>query len=200
MRGLVGTLVLVGLLGSSAPAHALAILGTHTSFAPGPDNLLASGGGNIEDVFAAAAHFWELAIFDDRTVTIPFGWTPGSSGLGFFDGTGIFFSVDNDWFVDATPMGNTEYATPERIHASLGGTSINYAAGFTGGIDPADGFDLFSVVLHEIGHFLTFAGPNDPIEDYSDNGFVDVTAPRPLPGLQIPVANFCCHVGSEPVT
>ena len=33
-----------------------------------------AGGGNLIDVFNAAADSWELAILDDRTLNIDFGW------------------------------------------------------------------------------------------------------------------------------
>ena len=188
----VSALVLAGLFGGSAPAHALTILGTHASFVTGPDNSPANGGGTIEDVFAAAAGYWELAILDDATVTIPFGWVAGSGPLGAFDGTSISIPVAHDWFVDSTPGLNEEYTTPEVVYASLGGTLVNYSVGLTGGVGAADGFDLFTTLLHEIGHALTFIDPNVFV-DYAD-GDVDVTAPRPLAGLQIPLSG--AHLGT----
>ena len=39
-----------------------------------PNNTV--GGGNLVDIFRTAADWWELAIRDDFTVNIDFGWTP----------------------------------------------------------------------------------------------------------------------------
>ena len=193
---LVSTLVAVGLLVAAAPAHALSILGVYSDTFAGPDNSAANGGGNIQSIFATAADYWEQLILDDVTVTIPFGWVPGSSGLGAFNGIDISFPSEQPWFLDLTPSAHDEYTSPASVTASLDGTSVNYGVGFTGGFGAAQGYDLLTVMLHEIGHALTFSkGTAGPFLDYQD-GFVDVSSPRPLAGLRIPVPTGCCHVGT----
>jgi hypothetical protein len=190
------TLVVAGLLAASVPAHALSILGIYSDTFAGPDNSTVNGGGNIENIFAAAADYWEQVILDDVTVTIPFGWVPGSSGLGAFNGIDISFPSEQPWFLDPTPFVHEEYTSATSVTASLDGTPINYGVGFTGGFGTAQGYDLLTVMLHEIGHALTFSsGTAGPFLDYQD-GFVDVTSPRPLAGLRIPVPTGCCHVGT----
>jgi len=129
------------------------------------------------------------------TVTIDYFWdeNPGPLGYSFGDGRTGTIGIPNmhELFLDATPDGNEEYATPALTDATLGGTSLNYGVGFTGGAGAAAGFDLFTILLHEIGHVLG-SGPN-AFPDYAD-GDVDVTAPRPLAGLSLPVAGGCCHL------
>jgi hypothetical protein len=197
---LCGFVALVCLVGVPAPARALAIIGNFQSFAVGPDDDPAQGGGNIVDIFAAAARTWEAAILDDLTVQIQFGWVPGAPVIGdgplafslgnHRDGE-IFVSVSHDWFLDATPATAEEYATAERRLVSFGDAAYTYGLGFSGGIGAADGTDLYTVLLHEIGHVLSF-GPS-AFADYAD-GDVDVTAPRPRAGLELPVADNCCHL------
>src|SRR5688572_12531179 len=91
----------VMLLGLQAPAEALAILGVNTAGFAGPDNSPANGNGNIDDVFAAAAAFWEQLILDPATITVQYTWANTGSGLAAYDGTTIHVSALNPWFVDA---------------------------------------------------------------------------------------------------
>jgi hypothetical protein len=183
----IAAVTLLGLLASSTPAHALTILGNLNSSAVGPDNSAPNGGGNIEDVFAAAANVWEGLLLDDVTITIGYGWIDGFDPLAFYDGTDISVLVGHDWFVDPTPALSEEYTSAALVNATLNGTTIDYATGFTGGLGAADGFDLFTILLHEIGHALQIANGANPFPDYAD-GDVDVTAPRPLAGLELPVS------------
>jgi len=184
----------VGSFWPGAPAEALSIQGQFLA-STGPDGDPGHGGGNIQTLFGAAAQLWEAAILDDVTVTIDYFWdeNPGPLGYSFGDGRTGTIGIPNmhELFLDATPDGNEEYATPALTDATLGGTSLNYGVGFTGGAGAAAGFDLFTILLHEIGHVLG-SGPN-AFPDYAD-GDVDVTAPRPLAGLSLPVAGGCCHL------
>ena len=70
--------------------------------------------------------------------------------------------------------------------------TVNYGVGVTGGTGAADGTDLLSVLIHEIGHVLRGGSP-DALADAAD-GDVDVTAPRPLAGLEIPVTPGDFHL------
>jgi hypothetical protein len=186
---------LFGFLSLSAPAAAITITGTYLPLSSGPDNVPANGGGNIGAVFEAAAHQWELAILDDVAVTIDFFWEPIPDALAFSFGDTVSGSIAvttlADWFVDATPETSEEYLTQAISHASLGGTTLTYGLGFSGGLDAANGHDLFTVLLHEIGHILS-AGPN--IGNECSDGDVDVAAPLPFAGVAIPTFN-CFHVG-----
>lgn len=193
-----GVISLVGFLWSSTPAAAITIVGNFLPVNAGPDNDPARGGGNIESVFDAAAHEWELAIFDEGTVTIDYYWEPIPSALAFALGdtvTGmIAVTTMADWFVDATPGFDEEYSVPELSSATLDGMTLRYGLGWSGGVGVADGTDLLTVLIHEIGHVLSF-GPNIGTE--CRDGDVDVTAPRPFAGVAIPTHN-CFHVGVPP--
>ncbi len=189
--GPVAIILFVALLCPGAPAAALAIHGQYLDLYAGPDNSPDHGGGTIQTVFDAAAGLWELAILDEATVTIDYFWDPGSDPLGYTDGVSIGIPRGNPWFVDSTPETSEEYSVAEQASATIGGTTLNYGVGFTGGTGAAAGFDLLSVLVHEIGHILSF-GP-DAFSDWSD-GDADITSPRPLAGLSLPVAGGCCHL------
>ena len=187
---------LVGFLGSSTPAAAITIIGNFLPINTGPDNDPASGGGNIQSVFEAAAQEWEQAILDDRIVTIDYFWEAIPNALAFSAGDTVsgFIAVTTmaDWFVDATPETGEEYLTQELSYATLNGLTLRYGVGLSDGVDQAEGTDLFSVLVHEIGHILS-AGPNISTECLPD-GDVDVTAPLPFAGVAIPTSS-CFHVG-----
>ena len=108
----------------------------------------------------------------------------------------------HQWFVDATPLVNEEFTTPEAHASTVNGTTINYGRGFSGGAGPAAGFDLLTVLIHEIGHALSFVNPAIFVE-YAD-GDVDVTAPRPMAGVALPLSGVhlgipAGYVGMRPV-
>lgn len=195
----VAILALCFSLGTATSASALSIVGQFNSSVLGPDSDPLRGGGNLVSIFEAAAGFWETAILDDAVVTISFGWYPLPGPLGFAFGAdragSVFFPLNNPWFVDSTPTLNEEFTSTQHVSATLNGRTINYANGLTGGMGAAGGYDLFSVMLHEIGHVLSF-GPNF-LADQSD-GFVNVTAPRPMAGIALPVAGTCCHLDTPP--
>ena len=156
-----------------------------------PGNM--AGGGNLINVFNAAADWWELAIQDDHTLTINFQWAPLNNFLAFASDSPLpgpptrgFVQFDNDgsslWFADSTPDKNEEYQVFRESQANLGGGRVNTGRVYSNPTGSAvDRFDLFSVAKHEIGHALGFFSfsPNfgDPIT---------VTGPRPLAGTQIP--------------
>jgi len=182
----------------AAPAAAASIRGNLLAFVGGPDNSPANGGGTLEDVFGAAARYWERALLDDVDVVIDYFWDFNSGPLAFSGGDihGGFIAINTsgvDWFVDATPETDEEFTGPlVRDYALLGGVTVNYGVGVTGGTGAADGTDLLSVMIHEIGHILRGSSP-DAIADAAD-GDVDVTAPRPLAGLEIPVTPGGFHL------
>jgi len=195
-RAAITLFAFAGWLGGAAPAGALSIQGQFVASA-GPDGDPAHGGGDIEAIFSAAAAQWEAALLDDVTVTITYFWDDNPGPLGYSVGDSRTGSIGipnmHQLFLDATPGASEEYAAPALATATLGGTDSNYGIGFTGGSGAAAGFDLLTILLHEIGHVLSF-GPN-AFADYAD-GDVDVTAPRPLAGLALPVAGACCHLAT----
>jgi len=189
---------LAAFLTAATPAAAASIRGNLLTFVTGPDNSPANGGGTLEGVFGAAARYWELALLDDVDVVIDYYWDFNSGPLAFSggDANGGFIVINTsgiDWFVDATPGTDEEFTGPlVRDFALLGGVAVNYGVGVTGGTGAADGTDLLSVLIHEIGHILRGGSP-DAVADEAD-GDVDVTAPRPLAGLEIPVTPGGFHL------
>jgi len=69
-RAMKGIVTLAVFLTIAAPAAAASIHGNLLSFVAGPDNSPANGGGTLEDVFGAAALYWELALLDNVDVVI----------------------------------------------------------------------------------------------------------------------------------
>jgi hypothetical protein len=163
----------------------------------GPDNLAANGGGNIQQVFGAAAAAWQLLLLDNVNVVIDYGWQDNLGPLaatfaGLPHGS-IAVQTGSYWFLDLTPGAHTEYATSQTSYATFGPTVLNYGTGFTGGTGAAAGFDLYSILLHEIGHVLSF-GPN-AFADWTSDFDADVTGPASYAGISLPVPTGCCHLG-----
>jgi hypothetical protein len=199
MRQATKAIVTLAVLLTVAPsATAATIYGNLLSVVAGPDNSAANGGGTLEDVFNAAADYWEGALLDDVEVVIDYFWdfNDGPLALAAGDTRSGFISINTsgvDWFVDATPETNEEFAgSLGRDYATVGGMTVNYGVGLTGGTGAADGTDLLTVLIHEIGHILRGGSP-DTTADALD-GDVDVTAPRPLAGLEIPITPGGFHL------
>lgn len=166
-----------------------------------------TGGGNLAAIFAAAASMWEAAILDPFNITLTFQWgslaapTIGLHQLITQGGapnreTEGLLTFDNDgstgWFLDATPLDNSEYTTFTETSADYGGGVMNDGRVYTGATGAALGqFDLLTVVLHEIGHSLGLASANFAYraETCPDND-IDVTGPRPFVGAAIPTNNI----------
>jgi hypothetical protein len=193
-----GIVMLAGALTAMTPAGAAgsSITGVFTG-GTGPDGLAANGGGTIQQIFAAAAAVWEGLLLDNVNVVIDYGWVDGFGSLadtsaGLPHGV---ITVQNafDWFLDLTPGANTEYATSLTSYATFGSNVLNYGIAFGGGTGAADGYDLFSVMLHEIGHVLSF-GPN-AFADWTSDFDADITGPAPYAGTSLPVPTGCCHLG-----
>jgi hypothetical protein len=108
----------------------------------------------------AAGDYWESLILDPFAMNIEVGFTDeiggatAASGRGRNGGSPGLIAVTSrfPFFVDPTPFDNSEYGGTVTTFADLGGGLLNTAFGFTEQLEP--GIDLFTILLHEIGHTL----------------------------------------------
>lgn len=154
------------------------------------------GGGNLMDIFDAAAERWELAIRDDRTFDIEVGWqelpettiTASNKSLDGDEGIIIFNNTrpsPTDVFADPTPRESEEYATAIEASEDLGGGEVNTGRVFADATgDAALRFDLLTFALHAIGHVLGIVDQGDPAFDGTDPEIV-VGSGLPFPGTRI---------------
>lgn len=163
------------------------------------------GGGNLVDIFNAAADLWELALLSPHSLTIEFGWQAlGGSTLGVHSliaqggspnrETFAVVRFDSDgsssFFADPTPRDNSEYGTFTAYNADLGGGLMNVGRVWTGATGFAAGsIDLLSVALHEIGHALGLASANASFQAENVDLDVDLQGPRPFAGAAIPTVS-----------
>ena len=192
----------IGLAALTPSASALTIV---RNFAGGAAPGNTAGGGNLVTLFNAAADRWEAAILDAHVVTINFSWgaqsggtlaahslvTQGGAPNRETAGNIVF---DNDgsslWFMDATPLNNSEFTTYTESSANFGGGTMNTGKVYTGATGDAVGrFDLLTTAIHEIGHALGLSGANTAFQAGNGDLDVDVTAPRPFAGSSIPTVS-----------
>jgi hypothetical protein len=197
------------------PQETLALI-IERDFLGGTPQPNAVGSGNLTDLFNAAADRWEQAIGDPFTVTLHYGWAPIGGGLHTLnaqggtpnresDGT---IEINNDtipghfrWFLDPTPRLNEEYLSFREASTDLGGGTINIGRVFSDASGDAGGFvglDLYSTLLHEIGHGLGLSLANVSFIAESTDGDIDVTAPRPFAGTTVPLNFNFSGVDSHP--
>ncbi len=189
-------------LTAASPAQALTIVRNFVGGNPAPK---IAGGGNIVDVFNAAADSWEAAIQDDYTLILNYAWEARRDGsLASYANQGsdrnppfrnteglILFNNDDSyrWFLDSSPWESSEYQTFSTSTQDLGQGDINVERRWTSPSGDAVGrFDLYNVALHEIGHGLNILARNRQFkrETLIDRD-IDLTAPRPFAGSSIPI-------------
>lgn len=196
-------------------ASAITIV-THFIGGTAPSN--AAGGGNLVDVFEAAARRWESAYGDSFTVTLYYGWAAaGDSGThtlveqgGGYNrevvGTILFDNSGSvPFFLDPTPDADEEYRRRTEEYQDLGNGLINVARLFSLPAGEAAGHvDLLSVALHEIGHSLGLSTGNLSFLQAGREGTLLITGDLPFAGSIIPLssnnAGVIAHFDATQVT
>jgi hypothetical protein len=163
------------------------------------------GGGNLEDIFNAAAASWERAFADVSEpwdVNITYGWADKATSLAACDLisqggspwriTNAHIEFNNsgfyEFFADPTPTDNSEYTTFTSVNQDLGGGVINVGRTFSNPTYDAIGnYDLLEVATHEIGHALGFHNDNMEFMDQIPGTQLTITPPLPYAGTEIPV-------------
>lgn len=144
---------------------------------------------NVKSVFEQAAATWANFLKSDVPIRIYVKWRPLATGI--LGSAGAYSSVRN--FVGANKL-NTWYpiALAEKMaHTNLNGTDSDIVATFnsdfpdwfigTNGVPTSNQIDLYSVVLHEMGHGLGFIGQIQA--DVTSNSTSLATATYGYPGI-----------------
>lgn len=144
---------------------------------------------NVKSVFELAAATWANFLKSDIPIRIYVKW--GSLATGVLGSAGAYSSVRN--FVGANKL-NTWYpiALAEKMtHANLNGTEPDIIATFNSdfpdwfigvnGVPTSNQIDLYSVVLHEMGHGLGFIGQINA--NVTSNSISLATAGYGYPGI-----------------
>lgn len=156
-----------------------------------------TGGGNLRAIFDHAAQSWNSRIGDPWQIDIKYGWSnsiPGAvaqyygwwmpfGDLRHFQAR-ILINPDYQFFADPTPGESSEYASYQESSKDYGGGAINTGRVYTG--TAYGGYDLLTILTHEIGHSLSIGvGPRWSNEVADGN--VDLLSPLPFAGSLIPV-------------
>lgn len=190
MRTIIQLVVGVVLFLTVETAPALTIIRDFIGGTP-PTNSI--GAGNLQTIFNVACDVWELAIRDDYTQTLHYGWANVGGGQHVLnvqggtpnretDGT-ILFNNNNQpgnysWYLDPNPLADTGYTNWTEESASLGVRPINVTRWFKGG---GKGYpiqaDLFTSAMHETWHALGSSFGNTSFTNQSAGGSINIALP-----------------------
>lgn len=204
MKRRIGGIAVAILLWGVPNAWAVSILG---NFIGGTQQGPSVGGGNIVDIFNAAALTWENAIADPHDLFINYGWGPDPGGFHFLVAQGgvpnretqgliqvqpqIFSPGDFvTLFLDPTPTLNEEFLPEVQLTQDLGGgdLTIGRRLDASGAAPPGVWHDLYSYLLHEIGHALGISNGNISFISEAADGVIIVGPGLPFAGSIIPLA------------
>jgi hypothetical protein len=185
-----------------ASSAGLVILGT---FIGGQQQGPSFGGGNIVDIFDAAASGWESVIRDDFVLHIDYGWGPDPGGYHFLtqqddlnrETRGTIFlnpQIFNDGsfaplYMDPTPLDNAEFTSYQETAQDFGGGLLNTGRMLQMQVEGVPFYlDLYTIISHEIGHALGLSNANSSFIAEAADGDIDVTGSQPFVGSSLPLA------------
>ena len=197
-------LFLAAVFSAPSSASAIAIYG---NFIGGTQLGPSVGSGNIVDVFEAAAATWEGAFLDDFDLFIDYGWGVDPGGYHFLQAQGGVINRETQGlilvqpqiyapgefatlFLDPTPTLNEEFSSEISFTQDLGAGELNVGRLMTASSNAPTGEwqDLYTILLHEIGHALGLSNANATYIADGADGSIEVRDPLPFAGTVIPLA------------
>ncbi|MFI5377806.1 MAG: PEP-CTERM sorting domain-containing protein [Tepidisphaerales bacterium] len=169
-RRVIGRCCLAAALACAAPIRASAISINISYDNPQNDPAYDPDGSKMTAVVQACAQMWEQLQPDSQTFSITVHYnTVGGTQLAFFNPIDNTITVGSNvnWFIDANPYNTTDFAPlTQTLYGDL--TAAQKLAAFTGTAPSPllevgyhaqatsnaakNGYDMFSVLLHEMGH------------------------------------------------